>query len=124
MKKSLRKGITTVELIANSQYESINAIETNVYLENNILLISTKLKPVSEDQVSDANSILKDNIHSISKIMFRDTLIRKKLESFVKAYSNKTNSIKLEILYEKNYLYKVSKVTQEGRDTLIITVQA
>ena len=122
MNRSLRKGITTLELISNSQYESINAIETNLYLENNILLISTKLKPVSQDQVSDVNYILKDNQHSISKIIFRDTLIRKKLESFVKAYSNKINSIKLQILYEINYLYNI-KVTQKEDDTLIMTVQ-
>jgi len=122
MNRSLRKGITTLELISNSQYESINAIETNLYLENNILLISTKLKPVSQDQVSDVNYILKDNQHSISKIIFRDTLIRKKLESFVKAYSNKINSIQLQILYEINYLYNI-KVTQKEDDTLIMTVQ-
>lgn len=122
MNRSLRKGITTLELIANSEYESINAIETNLYLENNTLFVATKLKPASEDQESDANYILKNNKHSLSKIIFRDALIRKKIESFVKAYSNKINSIKLKISYEINYLYDV-KITQKEDDTLIMTVQ-
>ena len=123
MNRSLRKGITTLELIANSEYESVNAVETNLYLEDNILFISTKLKPVSEDQENDANYILKDNGHSLSKVIFRDELIRNKLESFVKAYSNKISSIKLEISHEINYLYNV-KVSQKEDDTLIMTVQA
>ncbi len=123
MNRSLRKGITTLELVANTEYESINAIETNLYLENNILFISTKLKPVSEDQASDANYILKNNKHSISKIIFRDALIRKKLENFVNAYSNKIHSIKLKISYEIDYFYNV-EVTQKEDDTLIMTVQS
>ena len=71
MHRSLRKGITTLELVSNTHYESINAIETNLKLESNILLISTKLKPVDENQREDANYILKENKNSISKIINR-----------------------------------------------------
>jgi len=122
MFRSLRKGSTTLEISSNGHFESINAIKTTLSLQNNILLLSTTLKPVDENQRDDANFMLNENKNPISKIIIRDRLIREKIESFVNAHKNEIKSIKTEILYEKHYSYNV-KITIQDNDTLIMTVQ-
>ncbi len=106
--KNLRKGITTIEIYYEYGTETINAIETFVELNDNYILISTRLKPVDSNQEDDANSIFTNYEDSISKILLNDKRIIEGLKSFFKNYEDRANFIQLEIHYKKIYSYQIS----------------
>ena len=125
MVRSLRKGITHLEVVSNNHYESINAIETSLELENNTLEIFTTLKPVDDNQKDDANYTLKTNNAVISKVIFNDDLIMKKLEKFAIAQSNNIINKKITLIYENAYFnYEVKSIQKQDNRLVFITTES
>lgn len=108
MKKILRKGNTTLEIVVGEEYNDVNATETEIDLNFEVLIFSTILKPIDDSREMDADCCFY-NDNEISQVILRnDKYIKDKFVSFIKVHSQKIKEFKLRLIYKKKkYLYKV-----------------
>ncbi len=109
MKRSLKKGDTTIE-IGYQEDESccISAIETEVELKKDHAVFRTKLKPVGGNQADDADAVFTETLDYLKTITFRDKQIRETTAKFLKAYQEIIKFIKLEVIYKnKVHLFNI-----------------
>jgi len=102
--RSLRKGQTSVDIWYKYGADSVGAKETEIELMDDHAIFRLKLSPVSDNQAQDANSILNDYPETISKVVIRDSHIRKNASKFLKAYSSKITFVNLELVHNKKHI--------------------
>lgn len=105
MKKSLRKGYFHIELNHEYGTDTVGAEAVEMELNNSIVTFRVRLKPASDDQVSDANRCKEKGFKNVEYFSFLDDHIRKGMSSFVKAYKAKIESWRIEIEYGQKYSF-------------------
>lgn len=121
MIRQLRKGTTFIELSYRHGLETVSAKNTEVELMPDHAVFRTTIDPVDANTRDDADNVLKENISSFNMITFRDKKIRDAAAKFLKAYEEKINHIKFELLYDKKYIFTVS-LKPLGTDGLEFTI--
>ncbi|MUK51503.1 hypothetical protein GNP89_19810 [Aliivibrio fischeri] len=120
---NLRKGITSVEFWHESDENQINAINSNVSIVSNKLVIGCDLKPVDSNQKSDAESIFSEP-EKIIKIIITDELICSNLSNYIQNHRNEFNTTVFVVGFGRNkFKYQVSIKNHEFGG-LIFRVQA
>lgn len=67
-----------------------------------------KLAPVSGDQSYDANNIFLKNSQTITKVIIRDSHIRKNAAHFLNAYTDRISYVNLELVHKKSHIFAVN----------------
>lgn len=104
MKSFLRKGDTCLKFQYEYGVESIQAIMTSVEVEGKTLIVSTVLSPLSDTQFADLNMLLRHN-ESITNIVVRDDLVRKKLEKFHRYNKGKFERQSLSVQFRESIVF-------------------
>jgi uncharacterized FlgJ-related protein len=114
--KSLRKGNTTVTIWHEFGSDTVGAVKTEVELKEGYAVFRTMLKPVDNNQKSDVDSVFLENITSLKEVTFDDAQIRQRTTKFLKYYKKRIDHIKLEITYNRNYLFSaiLKPVNEDG----------
>ena len=120
---SLRKGTTTIEYWHEYGADEVNATNTEIELKERHAVFRTILKPVDGNQRMDADRLFIENLDKLSKITFNDAQIRKKLSSFLNAYTDQIDYIILEVDYGKKLLFDVD-LKPFGEDGLSFTIKS
>lgn len=106
IKKSLRKGNTSIEL--NHQYgsDSIRAVETEIELIESEAVFRTKLKPVDRNEKADADDLKEGGYKKLKSVSIIDSHVRKGLSDFIDRYSNKIQCLYIELYYLSVFRFK------------------
>ncbi len=118
MIRSLRKGSVSLELNHKYGTDSINAIETEIELNDGKAIFRTKLKPVDSNQSDDANRFVNINNYGLETISLIDSQIRNRLIKFIKVYSEEIEEIIVEILYKRTFSFSAEIVPIENDGVL------
>lgn len=89
---NLRKGITSVEFWHEFDESQINAINSNVSIVSNELIIRCDLKPVDSNQKYDVKHIFSEP-DKVTKIIITDELICSKLIDYIRNHRDEFNTV-------------------------------
>lgn len=117
MKSSLRKGSTSFEFQYEHGCEHIHAIMTSAEIEDKALIVSTMLKPSSDNQRADLNMLLRHR-ESITYIVVREGQVRKNLVKFHNSNKDKFERQKLLMQFKESTIFtfdiKLRSVDENG----------
>ncbi|GLR77262.1 hypothetical protein [Aliivibrio sifiae] len=105
---NLRKGITSVEFWHEFDENQINAINSNVSIISNELIVGCDLKPVDSNQKYDAEYIFSEP-EKVIKIIITDELICTTLINYMRNHRDEFNTVIFIVGFGRNkFKYQVS----------------
>lgn len=108
MIRSLRNGQTSVEIWYKFGEDSIGAKQTEIELMDDHAVFRITLAPVSGDQSYDAENIFLKNSQTITKVIIRDSHIRKNAARFLNTYTDRISYVNLELVHNKSHIFAVN----------------
>lgn len=108
MIRSLRKGVTTLELNYKLGTDCVNAVETEVELQSGKAIVRTKLRPVDSNQADDADCLIVEQRYDLETITIRDNRVRERLGQFLRAHANQITEVRLELNYRSIHSYSAT----------------
>jgi hypothetical protein len=85
MIRNLRKGTFQLELNHAYGTDTVCAMEAQINFDDGIVAFKAKLKPISDNQLHDANRFKENDFKDVEFFSLRDPHIRKGISTFIKA---------------------------------------
>ena len=120
---NLRKGITSVEFWHEFDESQINAINSNVSIVSNELIIGCDLKPVDSNQKYDAEHIFSEP-DKVTKIIITDELICSKLIDYIRNHRDEFNAVIFVVGFGRNKFKYQASIKKHEFGGLKFIVQA